>query len=359
MADGQILVIDAGSSSMRCHLVDSQSCISFSTPRPWTYLEEPDAPELARAFDYEACWRSLQDAIRECVNALSDSSESISAVAVTSQRQSVVFMDESRNVIYAGPNTDLRAVFEGFALDSEHGRLIRSTTGDRPAFMTAPGKLAWFREHRPDSYKRIAYVVTLADWITFKLTGNLGCERVLATESGLIGVAPHSQSSPLFRQLDLDCPIPPVHESLTVRGAVRIPEVDITCGLVGMGIVEHENAGIVAGWSATVQMLTSDPNVRPGMMTWMGSFQLPDLQIVESNAGDMGNALHWLADLLFGESGCPYASLNETAQDADIGSDGIAAFLGPQAMDTSALSMKLGGFTFPVPLSLGGRPGAR
>lgn len=367
MDDGQVLVIDAGSSSIRCHLVDSQSRVRFSAYRPWTYLEEPDAPELARAFDYETCWQAIQDAVRECVNSLPDNPRSISAVAVTSQRQSLVFLDGNGDVIYAGPNTDLRAVFDGFALDSEHGQLIGSATGGRPTFMTAPGKLAWFRDYRPDSYSRIAYVVTLADWITFKLTGSLGCERILATESGLISISPRSPSSPLFRRLDLNCPIPPIHESLTARGTVSIPELGITrpvpvvnagpdtqCGLVGMGIVEHESAGIVAGWSATVQLLTSDTDVDPGMETWRGSFQIPGLQIVESNAGDMGNALHWLADLLFRGSSDPYSSLNEAAQDAGVGSDGVAAFLGPQAMVTSSLSMKLGGLTFPVPLSLGG-----
>lgn len=367
MADESVLVLDAGSSSIRCHIVDSQCRVAYAVSRPWTYLEEPDASELARAFDHEACWQSAQDAIRECVNSLPHDSHSISAVAVTSQRQSLVFLDESGNVIYAGPNTDLRAVFEGFALDSGHGHIIRYTIGGRPTFMTAPGKLAWFREHRPDSYSRIAYVMTLADWITSKLTGKLGCERGLATESGLISLGEREVSQSLFKRLNLNCPIPPIHEPLSVRSAVAIPKLGITwpvlvvnagpdtqCGLVGMGIVEHGSAGIVAGWSATAQMLTSDTHVPPGMKTWSGCFQIPNLRIVESNAGDMGNSLHWLVDLLFGDRSDPYSTLTEAAQEVSIGSDGVAAFLGPQAMDTSSLTMKLGGITFPVPLSLGG-----
>ncbi len=367
MADESVLVLDAGSSSIRCHLVDSRFRVIRSVSRPWTYIEEPDASELARAFDHEACWQSARDAISECVNSIPSGPRSLSAIAVTSQRQSLVFMDEGGNVIYAGPNTDLRAVFEGFALDSGHDHLIRSTTGGRPTFMTAPGKLAWFKERRPDSYSRIAYVLTLADWITFKLTGKLGCERILATEGGLIGISPQNPAPPLFRQLDLNCPIPPVHEALSARGATSMPELGISspvpvvnagpdtqCGLVGMGIVERGSAGIVAGWSATAQILTSDTGVPPGMKTWSGCFQIPNLRIVESNAGDMGNSLHWLVDLLFGDRDDPYSSLNEAAQDVSVGSDGVAAFLGPQAMDTSSLTMKLGGITFPVPLSLGG-----
>ena len=90
MADGQVLVLDAGSSSIRCHLVNAGSQIVHSASRPWTYLDEPDAPELARAFDTDACWQSVEDAIRECVRHPAHGYPSISAIAVTSQRQSLV-----------------------------------------------------------------------------------------------------------------------------------------------------------------------------------------------------------------------------------------------------------------------------
>ncbi len=367
MVDDQILVLDAGSSSIRCHLVNSDSRIVRSASRPWTYLNEPDAPELARAFDSDACWQSVEDAIRECVYTMTDGPRSMSAIAVTSQRQSLVFLDESGGVIYAGPNTDLRAVFEGFALDFEHGAVIRAATGGRPAFMTAPGKLTWFRDHSADAYARTAYVLTLADWLTFKLTGSLGCERTLASESGLTDAACAGVASPMFRCLELNCPIPPIVEALSARGAVSRPELGISgpvpavtagadtqCGLIGMGIVDHGSVGIVAGWSATVQLLSSVIDLSPGMKMWTGLFQTPNLRIIESNAGDMGNSLRWLADLLFQEERDPYRAIDEAAKTAAVGSDGVSAFLGPQAMDVSSLSIKLGGLTFPIPPSLGG-----
>ena len=362
MADDPILVLDAGSSSIRCRLVNADSRIVRSAYRPWAYLYEPDAPELARAFDSDACWQSVEEAIRECVHAMAEGLRPVSAVAVTSQRQSLVFLDERGSVIYAGPNTDLRAVFEGFALDFEHGHAIEAATGGRPAFMTAPGKLAWFRDHSTDAYTRIAHVLTLADWLTFKLTGNLGCERTLASESGLTDMA-----SPIFRRLELDCPTPLVHEALSVRGAVSRPELGISgtapvvnagadtqCGLIGMGMVAHGSAGIVAGWSATVQLLSSTLDVSPSMKTWLGRFQIPSLGMVECNTGDMGNSLRWLVDLLFRDESDPFRAIDEAAKTATVGSDGVSAFLGPQAMDASSLSMKLGGLTFPAPLSLGG-----
>ncbi len=367
MASDQVLVLDAGSSSIRCHLVDSRSRITRSASRSWTYLKEANAPELARAFDPDACWQSARDAIEECMAGLPTASRGISAVAVTSQRQSLAFLDSNFHVLYAGPNTDLRAIFEGFALDHSHGELIYSTTGHRPAFMAAPGKLAWFRDHRPDDYARIAHVVTLADWFTLKLTGNLACERTLASESGLLDLAHLGHASTMFETLELRCPTPPIHEPLSVRGVVSeldqglsrdVPVVtsgaDTQSALVGMGVVNPGSAGIVAGWSATVQTLVSAPTLSPDMKTWTGCFQRPRTWTVESNAGDMGNALNWLASTLFHDRPDPYGGIDESAQSTPLGSDGVSAYLGPQAMDVSALGMRTGGLTFPAPLTLGG-----
>ena len=131
-----VLVLDAGSSSLRGCLVDSAGRISVVASRPWSYLTESDVPELARAFDTDACWQSALDVIGECVSGLEGSAR-VSAIAVTSQRQSLAFLDENGEPLYAGPNTDLRAVFEGAALDAEHGPLLYRTTGHRPAFLMA------------------------------------------------------------------------------------------------------------------------------------------------------------------------------------------------------------------------------
>ena len=367
MANDNTLVLDAGSSSIRCHLVDCENRIIVSASRPWTYLQDTDAPELARAFDHDACWRSAQEAIAECASSLLKERNGISAVAITSQRQALVFLDENGDVLYAGPNTDLRAVFEGFALHSQHGDSINAATGGRPAFMTAPGKLTWFKERRADAYNKIAYAITLADWLTLKLTGNIACEITLASESGLSDISRPSPQSLLFRQLDLKCPTPPMQEALssqvtTSKRQAGVPEgvpvinsgADTQCGLIGMGIVDCGSAGIVAGWSATTQLLSSDTALSPSDTTWIGRFQLPHLRIIESNAGDMGNSLRWIADLLFGHAGDPYSSLDEAARTASVGSDAVSAFLGPQPMNAASLSMKLGGIAFPTPMTLGG-----
>ncbi len=362
VADSYVLVLDTGSSSIRCHAVGTDGSVASTATRPWTYLEELDTSQLARAFDLRAVWRSACDVILE----VSSGVREIAAVSITSQRQSVVFLDEGGEPLYAGPNTDLRAVFEGSALDFESGDSLYQTTGHRPAFMMASGKLAWLRERRPKSYARLAHVLTLADWLAFKLTGETGCEPTLAASSGLLDISSRAWASDLFDQVGLECRPSRLVEATEIRGAVAASEArsvsgtpvvvaggDTQCALIGLGVVEPGGAGVVAGWSATVQLLSSKPLVSGGMKTWTELFQVPGVWAVESSAGDAGNAYRWLAETVFGGEGA-YSHMDELAASVPVGSEGVTAHLGPQRMDVSRLGLQVGGLLLPVPMSLGG-----
>ena len=363
MADDLILVIDAGSSSIRCHLVDPAGEITRSVSRPWIYQDDPDTSEFERSFDLEACWQSLCDAILQCVG---DSGRRPSAVAVTSQRQSLVFTDSELRPILAGPNTDIRAVFNGSALDFHHGQLLYDTTGHRPAFMMAAGKLAWLRNVRPSTYSRLAHVLTLADWLAYRLTGQIACEPTLAAASGLIDIRTRAWASEMFDVLGLNCTEAPLCEATESRGTVISDDVgpiaganvvvtgaDTQSGAVGSGVAATRQIAIVAGWSAPVQMLTSAPILSPGMKTWTGLFQVPDLWAMESSAGDIGSVWRWLAETMFGGER-DYVQMDRLAASVPPGSIGITSHFGLQAMDVSTVGMRLGGILFPTPMTMGG-----
>ena len=366
MARDLVLAVDAGSSSLRCRAVDERGRIAAASSRAWVLLDEPDAPSLARAFDPDACWRAVRDAIADCA-AAAPRADRISAVSVTSQRQSLVFADEDGEPLYAAPNTDLRAAFEGAALDYEHGDLLYRTTGHKPAFMMASGKLRRFAEHRPRDFARIAKVLTLADWIAEKLTGRAANERTLAAASGMVDLRSRDWARDAFARAGVLCPFARMDlaDATDVRGEASSPSApaaiaglptvvaggDTQCALIGLGAAERGMAGIVAGWSATVQILASAPAVSRDEKTWTGLFQRPDLWTVESSAGDAGGAYRWLARTVFGGE-TAYAEMDELASAAPVGSGGVWARLGARRMDVSSLGMQLGGIMFPVPMAL-------
>ena len=367
MARSYSLILDAGTSSKRCYMFDETGDIAGSCARPWSYLPEEDASSLARAFDPNGLWESFCNLIVGAMENATASPSEITVIGVTSQRQAVVFLDKAGREIFAGPNLDLRAVFEGAAIDEEFGEEVYSTTGHLPSMFFTPAKLRWLQVHRADDYRRIASILTLADWLLWRLTGNLASELTLACEAGLIDVGRGDWCAALLTDLGLVSNTIPIVQAGTIGGMVSskaagetgLPEgtpvavsgADTQCGLLGMGAALEGQVGIVAGWSVPLQMVTDRPILSPDRKTWAGFFPGGKKWVAESSGGDLGNSYRWLAGTLFGNESSSFDVMDALACTVPPGSEGVVAYLGATRMDMTKLGMRLGGFLFPVPLT--------
>ena len=371
MSDRAIVVVDAGSTRIRCFLFDSNGEAVVQRSTAWSYVA-PDVPSpYARELDAEGVWDSTARLMAECVGNSSVDAQRIGAITVTSQRQGVVFLDSEDHVLYAGPNVDLRAVFEGAAIDDVMGDRVYEVTGRLPSFLFAPAKLRWFMNHKPDIYDRIDRVVTLADWLRWKLSGELVSEPTLAAETGLLDIREGRWCMGLFDELGvrLDGSVP-IERAGAVIGNVRreaanrtgIPEgvpvvvspADTQCGLLGLGVSHAGQVGIVAGWSIPLLMLTDVPTFDKGRRTWTSCYVEEGLWSIESTCGDAGNSYRWLADTMWAGEVRPFDSMDAAAHEAPAGSDGVLAYLGASRMDMGRVGLRAGGFIFPVPMTFNG-----
>lgn len=361
MSDGAVVVLDAGTSGPRCLVFDRSGRILGSSSGAWRYAAAPDAPALAREFDLPTLWPELCALVRSALCNAGTEPSRVDAVAVTGQRQAVVFLDEAGRELYAGPNLDLRAVFEGAQIDTE------DATGRRPSMLFAYAKLRWFREHRPEAYARIAHVLTLPDWIAWKLTGELAADPSLAAEAGLLDVHTGSWRSQPFDEAGIDPDGARLLSTGEFAGAVRadaaratglaegvsvcVAGPDTQCGLLGMGVAEAGEVGIVAGWSVPLQMVTDAPFAAPGSGAWTGLFLENGKGVLECNAGDLGNQQRWFAEVLFGNAEEGLKTMNALAAEAPQGAHGATALFGHSRMDPAGMGMRTGGLLFPVPVT--------
>ena len=366
-----IVVVDAGSTRIRCFVFDSNGGVVAQRSADWTYLDAGAVSPYARELDAESVWRSMARLVAECVGGSGVEARRIAAVTVTSQRQGVVFLDRDGCVLYAGPNVDLRAIFEGAAIDDAMGSRVFEVTGRLPSFLFAPAKLRWFKQHKPDVYERIDRVVTLADWLRWKLSGELASEATLAAEAGLLDVRTRRWCAELFDELGVraSCGVP-IERAGAVVGAVRREPADLTglpvgvpvvvsaadtqCGLLGLGVGRAGQVGIVAGWSIPLLMVTDAPAFDAGRRTWTGCYVEESLWSLESTCGDAGNSYRWLADTMWAGETSPFDRMDAAARRVPAGSDGVLAFLGASRMDMSRIGLRAGGLVFPVPLTFGG-----
>ena len=371
MSSRFIVVVDAGSTRIRCFVFDEGGRVVVRRSAPWSYLDSGTTSPYARELDAGGVWKSTVRLVSECVGHGSVEASRVAAITVTSQRQGVVFFDREMRVLYAGPNIDLRAVFEGAAIDDEMGERVFEMTGRLPSFLFAPAKLRWFMQNEPDVYARIDRVATLADWLRWELSGELVSEATLAAEAGLLDVRERRWCVPLLEDLGIrPSGGVPVKRAGTVVGEIRLEAANLTglppgipvvlspadtqCGLLGLGISRPGEVGIIAGWSIPLLMPTSEPVFDSGRRTWTGCYVEEGIWSLESTCGDAGNAYGWLADTMWSGEARPLDRMDKATRGVQPGSEGVLAFLGPPRMDMSRIGQRAGGFVFPVPITFGG-----
>jgi autoinducer 2 (AI-2) kinase len=376
MADHCVLAIDAGSSGCRAFVFNPRGEAISSARRDWNYDTPAEIAPLGRQFDPEVFWKTVCEIINEAVQGSGLTPSRIAAVSTASQRQSVIFLDRDGVELYGGPNTDLRALVEGFAIDGQFGGDIHRITGHTPSFLFTPAKLRWFKTHHPHLYHRIATVLSMNNWIIYRLCGRPIADLSSAADTGLVDIRQRAWSSRLLTMLELPpqvCPeivaagtavgkVSPASAARTGLAAgtpVVAGGADTQCGLLGMGVSDEAEVGVLAGWSASIQMVTARPILHPEGRIWSGCHVLPGRWILESNAAESGGAYAWLKGLLYGDDAAPagndaYATMDRLAEQVPPGADGSLAFIGPRVMDMTRLRPILGSFLFPITPSVTG-----
>ena len=322
---------------------------------------------MSREFDLSRLWSTVAGLIQRCLAEPAIDGREVVVVTATGQRQAVVFMGDGDEELYAGPNSDARALFEGGAIDSEMGDRVYRTTGHFPSFLFTLAKLRCLERQDSSRFKKIRLVLTLADWIIWRLTGQAVSEPTLANEAGLLDVRDRQWCTGLMADLGLNPGLPTLVDAGTMVGrisakaaketgleagtVVAVSGADTQCGLLGLGLSSAGQAGIVAGWSAPVQYLTDEPIFHDEMRTWTGCYLIPGLSVVESSAGDLGNAYRWTAETFFKGGDSAFGMMDDLAATVPVGAEGTRALFGPPRMDMVRLGLKTGGVLFPVPIA--------
>lgn len=367
MAGKYVLAIDAGSGGCRALVIDLRGKLIASASQDWGYYVPADAAPMGKEFDPGAFWDIICQLVAESIKKSGMAAKDIAAVSAASQRQGAVFLDRAGRELYAGPNADIRAIVEGFAIDNEHRDDVYGITGHAPSLLFVPAKLQWFKANRPEVYQRIATVLSISDWIAFRLSGQRVGEASNISGIGLLDVHDLKGPGRLRKTLDLPAGVcPEIAAAGTRVGAITaaaaeqsglapgtpvvVGGADTQCGLLGMGVTAQGQVGIVAGWSGSLQMVTPRAVIDSKGRTWTTCHIVPGKWVVDSNAQQSGGAYRWLKDTLFegAEDGQTYAEMDRLAQNVPPGAGGALAFIGPTVMDMTRMRISLGGFIFPV-----------
>ncbi len=363
MAAKYLMGLDVGGGGGRCLLVNTATGGTVSVFRAWTHPPAPEAGNFAFRLDTDMVWRVLGETSRAALQKAGIAADDVAGVAATSMRHGLVAIDKKGNVLLAAPNKDSRAVEQGMGLAADRAEELYQVTGHTPLPILMAARLMWLRDTRPEDFKSLRAALSISDWVGYLLTGDLASEPAQAAESLLFDVKERKWSSSILKSLNLsDKVLPSLKNAGTKLGKltkeaaanlglnagmpVAVGGPDTQCGLLGAGVTSAGQIGVIAGTTTPVQMVLDKPIIDSEMRVWTGLHVIPGLYVLESNAGQMGSTLDWMAHLIHGEAPNPVAMLDAEAAASQPGAHGVTSTIGAAVFNASALEAPVDNLTF-------------
>jgi len=338
------LGIDAGSSSVKCALVDiatgkmlavarfPEKEMLISSPHPGWAEQDPDL-----------WWTYTCKAIGLACRAARISPDKISCIGIGYQMHGLVLVD--RHGVPIRPSIiwcDSRAIACGDALAASlHKDVIGEQLLNHPGNFTA-AKLRWVQEFEPAIYERIYKVMLPGDYLAYKLTGdfttswgglsegiwydykNQGLSYdMLAAGGADAGLFPETGNC-----FDILCTTnEPCFESTGIRPGtpVSFRAGDQPCNAYALGVLQPGQAAATGGTSGVVYVVSDQPhhNIHAGFNTFLhvnhqpGRMRLGNLLCINGT----GIMYRWVRNQHF--PNFTYSDMEAEAAACPPGSDGL------------------------------------
>jgi autoinducer 2 (AI-2) kinase len=353
------LALDAGNGGGRALLLRLGDGATWSAWRAW--IHRPSAAPGGRDLDLDGAWRTLAATTREVLARSGARPEQVAGIAATSLRHGLVALDKRGAPLYAAPTGDGRAIAEGLRLASERGAELQARSGRWPGPVFGAARLLWLDAHLSGGLASVDVAFAVSDWIAWRLCGERATDRTHACETLLLDLDSATWAADLAASLgirtELLAPLAEPGTRLGGLGAdsaaelglvagtpVALGGADTSCGLLGLAVLEPGDAGVVAGTSAPLQLVSARaPRDR---RIWTGHHLLPGRRVLESNMGVMGEVLEFAGRLLFAGAAQPAARLLAEADASVPGAAGMLSSAGAEVMNAAELTLPIGALWF-------------
>ena len=229
------------------------------------------------------------DALEGCMGALRQQGVDLSAVrgiGVSGQQHGLVVLDSSHRVIRPAK------LWNDTSTEAHCSSILEAAGGissyiDEIGNALPPGftasKIAWIKEHEPDSYLRIRSLMLPHDYLNFYLTGEMTAESGDASGTGYFRVRQRAWSTQALSWIDpdrdLQACLPRLIQSDEPAGVLRVPLAqkwgmrsavaissgggDNMMGAIGSGNVSPGTLTVSLGTSGTLYSCSSSPVIDP------------------------------------------------------------------------------------------------
>ena len=363
-----ILTIDISSNSIKVGLVSDQLKIKIYNTQELKIFNE-DLDGFAKRFDMDDLWKKVMRGIDFVLS--KSKNKRIVGLSSCTQRIASVFLNEKGNVLYGGPNIDIRGIDSAYLIDDAFSeRDLFKITGHSPSLLFCLARLLWFKEEAEEVYAKIKKVLTLDDWLVYKFTGNFCTDLSSAAESQILDIKKGDWSSEIIDTFNFDPDFfPEIVESGTIVGELkenlnkRFDEVlknisfvksggDTQATLLGMGVIEEGDIGISLGTTSPLHLVVNKPIFDPNSNFWTTCHSIKGKWLIESNAGNTGASYNWFKEAFLSSfTDNPDSLIEDYLKRTTPGAFSTYTYLGPEKMNIkNTTSIKRGAFIFPPPI---------
>jgi D-xylulose kinase len=339
-----VAALDLGTTGCRTFIFDLAGTIIASDYQEWeSYYPSPSYVEQ----DANIWWDSIKKTSERAIKKSGIDKTDIVSLSVTNQRETIVPVDKEGNPLHnALVWQDRRTIDQVEFIEKVVGiDKVYKTTGLTIDPYFSATKILWFRDKKPEIYKKTHKFLLVSDFIIHKLTGNFCTDFSNASRTMLFDIKNLRYSDEIASDLEIDLEKMPE----TLNSGIDIGEMitddilfdkktlvvtgagDQQSAALGVGVVSPGEVKCTTGTGSFLLAFLSQPNFDPQKRVVCSCHAVPGTWVQEASIFTSGATLRWFRDqigqvesTLAKEKGQdPYELMTSQAEESPMGANGL------------------------------------
>ncbi|TFG06144.1 MAG: hypothetical protein EU539_08455 [Promethearchaeota archaeon] len=338
-----VAALDLGTTGCRTFIFDLSGTIVASDYQEWeSFYPTPSSVEQ----DANSWWESIKMTIEAAIKKSGIDKTEIVSLSVTNQRETIVPVDKEGNTLYnALVWQDRRTTDQVEFIKSKIGPdKIYKTTGLTIDPYFSATKILWFKDKKPEIYRKTHKFLLVSDYIIYKLTGQFISDHSNLSRTMLFDINKLKYSEEIASEMgiDLDKMPDPIKSGVDI-GEITTEETDFDkktlvvsgagdqqSAALGVGVVSPGEIKCTTGTGSFILAYLKAPNFDPERRVLCSCHAVPGVWVQEASIFTSGAVLRWFRDeigksevMACEEGQDPYDLITGLAEESPIGANGL------------------------------------
>jgi xylulokinase/glycerol kinase len=334
----EIITIDVGTMSLQASVYNEAGEELFASSYSYSAIYLPEGHVEQEPSDWE---KALKHTLGEVGNFVSENEVDIQAFSVTSQRASVIPVDEEGRPLH---NTvtwqDKRSadIVEDLLEEISMEEIYQKTGLRANPYFSLP-KMIWFKRENPLIYNRTHKLLGVQDYVIYLLTGEYKTDASQAARTMLMDIKTFDWDEDMLEISGIEeeklCELLPpgsVAGNITdnfseLAGVSKDTPVIMAGGdqqnaALSLNVISQGRAEANTGTGSFIIAHTDEPVFDENQRVLCSASAIPGKWIIEASMFNSGSIYRWFRDEFY-DGEVDYNQMNEEAAESPVGAKGV------------------------------------